>query len=278
MKLQATRDDGRQKRIRRGRGKDQRRRAGWLLEDFQKNVGDIPAHGLRAIEDEDAAAAHGLKVGGTLDGAQLAHPQHGARDGALQADRVGHERPHVRVRLEDQRHALDCRCVGTLAALGESLFEQRSRIGELGNALARGALAAEIIREALAIRGLRKHTRESEFANAARAGEKQCMGDTSAAKSATERRDNPFVAEKLLKGHDQPPPAPESCTTCVEQTLFTAARTSWAISSGERIALRAASKHSMVTHGASRARRAYMSAACSRWRRLASKISCLAVV
>jgi len=31
--------------------------------------------------------------------------------------------------------------------------------------LARGALAAEVVREALAIRGLRKHARESEFPN-----------------------------------------------------------------------------------------------------------------
>jgi len=52
--------------------KDQRRRTGWLLENFQEDVGDIPAHSLRAIEDEDAAPAHRLKVGGTLDGTQLA--------------------------------------------------------------------------------------------------------------------------------------------------------------------------------------------------------------
>jgi hypothetical protein len=105
------------------------------------------------------------------------------------------------VRLQDQRHALDSRCVGTLAALGETLFEQRLRIGELGDALTRGALAAEIVREAFAIRGLRKHARESEFANPARAGEEQCMGDTFAAKSAAERRDNPFVTENLGKTH-----------------------------------------------------------------------------
>jgi hypothetical protein len=74
-------------------------------------------------------------------------------------------------------------------------------IGELGDALTRGALAAEIIREALAIRGLRKHTREGEFADAAGAGEEQCMGDTPAAKSAAERGDNTFVAEELGQTH-----------------------------------------------------------------------------
>jgi hypothetical protein len=71
----------------------------------------------------------------------------------------------------------------------------------MGNALTSGALAAEVVREALAIRGLRKHARESEFANSARASEEQCMGDTFAAKSAAERRNNPFVAEKLGKTH-----------------------------------------------------------------------------
>src|SRR6266446_2073228 len=182
------------------------------------------------------------------------------------------------MRLQDQRHALDGRSVGALAALDESLLEQSLGIGELRDALASGALAAEVVGEALAIRGLREHAREGEFADAARSGEKQRVGNAFSAKSAAERRDNAFVAEKFLKAHDQPPPAPELRTTCVAVTLFNAASTSWAISLGKRMAPRAASKHSMVTHGASRARRSYMSAACSRWRRLASKMSCLAVV
>src|SRR5205807_950473 len=108
--------------------------------------------------------------------------------------------------------------------------------------------------------------------------EEQCVGNAFSAKSAAERRDNAFVAEKFLKAHGQPPPALESRATCVVVTLFTAAKTSWAISLGERSAPRAASKHSMVTQGALRARRSYMSAACSRWCRLASRISCFATV
>ena len=140
-------------------------------------------------------------MGGTLDGAQLADAQHRARDGTLQADRIGHERPHVRVRLQDQRHALDSRCVGTLAALGETLFEQRLRIGELGDALTSGALAAEIVREAFAIRGLRKHTRESEFANAARAREKQRVRDTPRTEGSAKGRNDAFIAENLGKTH-----------------------------------------------------------------------------
>jgi hypothetical protein len=142
-----------------------------------------------------------LKVGGTLDGAQLADAQHRAGDGTLQADRIGHERPHVRVRLKDQRHTLDRGGVGTLATLGESLFEQRLRIGELGDALTSGALAAEIIREAFAIRGLRKHTRESEFANAARPREKQRVRDTARTEGSAKGRNDAFVSEKLGETH-----------------------------------------------------------------------------
>lgn len=40
-------------------------------------------HRFRAIENEDAAAAHGLKVSGALDGTQLAYAQHGAGNGTL---------------------------------------------------------------------------------------------------------------------------------------------------------------------------------------------------
>src|SRR6266699_2247148 len=128
--------------------------------------------------------------------------QHRARDGTLQADRIGHERPHVRVRLENQRHALDGGGVSALATFGEALLEQRLQIGEPGDALTSSALAAEVVGEAFAIGGLRKHAGEGEFANAARAGEEQCVGNTFSAESAAERRDDTFVAEKLLKTHD----------------------------------------------------------------------------
>ena len=76
MKLQTARDDGGQKSIGRRRREDERGRLGRLFENLQENVGDVPAHGIRSIEDEDAAPAHGLKVRGALHGAQLAHTQH----------------------------------------------------------------------------------------------------------------------------------------------------------------------------------------------------------
>src|ERR1700740_882201 len=145
MKLQAARDDGRQKRVRRRCGKNKRCRAGRLFENFQDHASDIPTHGLRAIEDKNAAAAHGLKVSGTLDGAQLADPQHRASYRSLQADGIGHERPDVRVRLQNQRNTFDHGRVGTLAALDETLLEQRLRIGKLGDTPTRGAFAAEVV-------------------------------------------------------------------------------------------------------------------------------------
>ena len=71
--------------------------------------------------------------------------------------------------------------------------------------MAGGALAAEVVRETFAIGGLGEHARESEFADAARAGKEQCVGDTFATESAAERGDNAFVSEKLGKTHGLAP-------------------------------------------------------------------------
>ena len=101
MKLQAARDDRRQKSIWRGRGEDEGGRAGRLLENFQENIGYIPAHRLCAVQDENTAATHRLKVGGALNGTQLAHTQHRSRDRTLQPDGIGDERPNVGVRLQN---------------------------------------------------------------------------------------------------------------------------------------------------------------------------------
>ena len=71
MKLQAARYDRRQQHVRRRSGQDQRGRAGRLFQNFQEDVGDFSAHRLGAIDNENAAPAHRLKVRGALNGAQL---------------------------------------------------------------------------------------------------------------------------------------------------------------------------------------------------------------
>jgi hypothetical protein len=105
------------------------------------------------------------------------------------------------VRLQYKRHALDGGGIGAFASLHEALLDQFLRIGKQGDALAGGALAAEIVGQAFAIGGLRKHTRESEFAHSARSCEKQSMWDTLGTEGATQRAYEPFVAKKLGKPH-----------------------------------------------------------------------------
>lgn len=83
VELQTAGDDCGEQRKRRRRGQDERSRTGRFFEDFQKNVGDVPAHGLRAIQNEYAAAAHRLEIGGALNSAKLADTQHGAGDRAF---------------------------------------------------------------------------------------------------------------------------------------------------------------------------------------------------
>ena len=96
--------------------------------------------------------------------------------------------------MKYQGDAFDSGGISAFATFGESLLEKRLGIGEQGDALARGALAAKIVGEALAIRGLCKHARKSELADTPRAGEKQGVRDTIAAKSAAERSDDALVA------------------------------------------------------------------------------------
>ena len=109
------------------------------------------------------------------------------------------------MRLQNKRYALDCGSIGAFAALDEALLQQLPGIGELRNAPASGAFFAEVVREAFAIGGLCEHARESEFAQAARSGEEQGVGDTSAAESAAKRCDNAFVAKKFRKSHVSTP-------------------------------------------------------------------------
>src|ERR1700719_1234603 len=62
MKLQATRTDRREKRIRPRREQDERCAFGRLLEDFKKDVRIGPAHRIGAIKDENAPPTLGLEI------------------------------------------------------------------------------------------------------------------------------------------------------------------------------------------------------------------------
>ena len=137
-----------------------------------------------------------------MDGAQLADADHRASDRRSQANGIGDDGPDVGIRLQNQRSALDGGGVGAFAAFGEALLDQRGGVGEAGDLLAGITFAAEIVFQALAIRGLREHARESEFADAARAGEKQGAGHAIACEHAVQCGDDAFVAEKLIEAHD----------------------------------------------------------------------------
>lgn len=201
MKLQAARDDGREERVGRRRGQDKGGGAGGLFENFQEDVGDVPAHGFGAVKNENAAASHGLKVRGTLNGAKLSDAKHGTGDGTFQTDGVGNERPDVGMGLQDERDAFDGGGVCAFAAFGEALLDEFFWIGEKSDALAGFALAARIVGQALAVGGLGKQARESELADAARAAEKKGMRNALAAQSAAERGDDAFIAEEFGEAH-----------------------------------------------------------------------------
>ncbi len=201
MELQAARADGRQQRIRSGREKDQGGGVRRLFQDFQEDVGVSPAHGVRAVENKDAAAALRLEVGGALHGAQLAHANHGTRDRSAQAHGVGNDEPNIGIGFDEQGHALDHGCVGAFAAFGEAQLDERRGIGKARDLPAGFAFAAEIVFQALAVGGLGEHPRERVFSDSARAGEKQRAGDAFAAQHSAKRGDDAFVAEKFVEAH-----------------------------------------------------------------------------
>ena len=211
IELEATRDNGGKERVRRRGGEDERGGGRRLFEDFEEDVGDVPAHGFGAVEDENAAATHGMKISGALHGAKLADAEDGTHDGRLQANGIGDESPNVRMGLENERDAFDGGGVGAFAALGEALFEEGPRIGEKSDAEAGGAFAAEVVGEAFAIGGLGEHASESEFAKAARAAEKEGVGNAIGAESAAKSGDDAFIAEEFGEAHVQRPPRAADC-------------------------------------------------------------------
>src|SRR5216683_3819167 len=109
------------------------------------------------------------------------------------------------MRLQDERNALDRRRIRAFAPFGEALLKEFLRVGKSRIALASLALAAEIVREQLAVRGLREHARKSEFAHAARAGKKQSVRNALAAQGAAKHRHDAFVSKKFRKAHGLPP-------------------------------------------------------------------------
>ena len=194
-------------------------------------------HGFGAVEDEDAAAAHGLKVGGPLDGAELPDAEHGAGYGRFEANGVGDDGPDVGMRLENERDAFDGGGVGAFAAFGEALLDERLGIGEKRDAFAGFAFAAEIVLQAFAVGGLGEHARECVLAKAARAAEKQGVGDAFAAKRAAEGGDDAFIAEKFGEAHAQRP----AFAWDLERKGRTASRISVAICFCRRMVARASS-------------------------------------
>jgi hypothetical protein len=96
--------------------------------------------------------------------------------------------------LQDQGDAFDGGGVGAFAALGESLFNQLLRVGQLGNLLASRAFATKIVSEPLAIGGLRKHPGKGVLAYTTRAGKQQCMRHPGSTKRTAQRGDHSFAA------------------------------------------------------------------------------------
>jgi len=135
-----------------------------------------------------------LEVRGTLDSAQLANAQHWTHDGVFQADGIGNEHPDVRVGLENQRNALDGGGIGVFAPLDKTLFDELLRVSEQGNPLTGGALAAKVVLQAFAIRSLREHARQREFADAARTSEQQGVRNAGCAERSAQGGHDAFIA------------------------------------------------------------------------------------
>src|SRR4029077_10694914 len=114
---------------------------------------------------------------------------------------IRNERPNIGVRLQNQRYALDGSGVSAFAALCETLLDQLLRLGQQGNSLTGGALAAEIILEPLAVGGLREHPRQRELADAARSGDPPRVRNALGAQRPAQRGHNSFVAEKVREAH-----------------------------------------------------------------------------
>ena len=120
MELQAPRTDRLQQGIGRWRQQNQRRRFRRLFQDFQEQVGVIPAHGVRAIDNEDSPPSLRLEISRALHRAQLPHANHRPRHRTQSPHRIGNQQPHIRMRFDDQRHPFHGCRVRAFAALGQA--------------------------------------------------------------------------------------------------------------------------------------------------------------
>ena len=142
-----------------------------------------------------------MKICRALNGTELAHAQHWTCDGSLQAYRIGHQCPDVRVRLQNERCAFNHGGIGALPALGQPLLDQTFRLRQQCDALAGIAFATRVVGETLAVRGLREEACQGVFADALRSAKKQRMRNAPGAQCAAQRSYNLRIAAKFREGH-----------------------------------------------------------------------------
>ena len=166
--LQAARSNCGEQKIGIRSEQNQRGRFGRLFQDLEEDVGVIPAHCVRAVDNKNALFREGFEIRSALHRPQLADVQDGSSHRVFQPYRIGNNGPDVRVRFQQQRNALDGRRVRAFSALGKPLRYERPRVLQPGDRPATGAFAAEIVSEPLAIRRLREHSRQREFSHSSR--------------------------------------------------------------------------------------------------------------
>src|ERR1700722_962902 len=97
---------------------------------------------------------------------------HRSRHWIFRTDWVRHNRPNIRMSLQQKRHALDRGGVRAFTALRKAFTDQAGRIREERDLPAVFTIAAKIILQPFAVRRLCEHARECKFSYASRPGEK----------------------------------------------------------------------------------------------------------
>jgi len=151
-----------------------------------------------------AAIVAAAQPGRIVHGTELSDMQNRSCNWIFCANRVGNDGPYVGMRLDQERHAFDGPCVRALAALRQTLLDQRANIREKCDSAARVTLSAKVIAQPLAIGRLREHSREREFAHAARTREEHGVWHVLGGEHTAERGEDARVAEKFSKAHGNP--------------------------------------------------------------------------